>query len=288
MSKSTKIIAALGVVAGLGVAALPLSSYAAEGDGTISGSVTIGANITSSIAMRIQSAADDYTYTVVAEPGENNPSEKGWYVENGGVYTLSEDTSVQSGTTYYTRSSGQYGFIGYSPAASLSSSDDAAVAGPSNAGVLQLAAFQADTTSLYSDIQVRSNTGSFSLTLKDADDNTNLNLATPSNAAGEFIPTDAVEPVANAAASWGVISETGATATEEGRTTGEISTWSAMPASNAAQPLTVLANGSNGAGAYSTATRVYYGVTAGSTKVGTYTDTVQYTATAINGNQLTQ
>ena len=37
MSKSTKIIAALGVVAGLGVAALPLSSYATEGEVLVDG-----------------------------------------------------------------------------------------------------------------------------------------------------------------------------------------------------------------------------------------------------------
>ncbi len=50
MSNITKTIAALGVVAGLGVAALPLSSYAAQ-----SNDVTVRANVESNIAV---SAAD--------------------------------------------------------------------------------------------------------------------------------------------------------------------------------------------------------------------------------------
>lgn len=45
----------------------------------------------------------DPTYTAVASPSAENPSEEGWYVENGGVYTVSTDTAVVSGTTYYTK-----------------------------------------------------------------------------------------------------------------------------------------------------------------------------------------
>lgn len=48
MSKSTKIIAALGVVAGLGVAALPLSSFAAE-TGDVNVKVTVGSTISMTI-----------------------------------------------------------------------------------------------------------------------------------------------------------------------------------------------------------------------------------------------
>ena len=44
-----------------------------------------------------------YTYTVVASP-TGNPQEQGWYEKSGNDYVLSDDTSVQSGTTYYTRS----------------------------------------------------------------------------------------------------------------------------------------------------------------------------------------
>lgn len=60
MSKSTKFIAALGVVAGLGVAALPLSSYATA---SISGQVDLEVTVDNAIAMTIQGEGeDDYTY----------------------------------------------------------------------------------------------------------------------------------------------------------------------------------------------------------------------------------
>ena len=45
-----------------------------------------------------------YIYTEVTPIGDENPEELGWYVEDGsGGYELTTDTSVQSGTTYYTR-----------------------------------------------------------------------------------------------------------------------------------------------------------------------------------------
>lgn len=60
MSKMTKTIAALGVVAGLGVAALPLSSYAAEvtntGATSANADVTFSATVGNSISI---TAADD-------------------------------------------------------------------------------------------------------------------------------------------------------------------------------------------------------------------------------------
>lgn len=42
------------------------------------------------------------TYTEVAEPS-GNPSQQGWYELNEGVYTLTEDTEVAQGKTYYTK-----------------------------------------------------------------------------------------------------------------------------------------------------------------------------------------
>lgn len=56
MSKSTKIIAALGVVAGLGVAALPMSSYAAN-----TGDVKVEITVDSTISMTIDDADRDVT-----------------------------------------------------------------------------------------------------------------------------------------------------------------------------------------------------------------------------------
>ena len=46
----------------------------------------------------------NYTYTEVTPAGTENPQEQGWYVLNGSDYELTTDTSVQAGTTYYTRS----------------------------------------------------------------------------------------------------------------------------------------------------------------------------------------
>jgi phi13 family phage major tail protein len=51
---------------------------------------------------------DEYTYTPVTPVGTENPSEEGWYERSGSagsyVYTLSEDTEVDSEKTYYVRS----------------------------------------------------------------------------------------------------------------------------------------------------------------------------------------
>lgn len=40
-------------------------------------------------------------YTAVAPTGTEDPSNEGWYEESGGYYTLSSDTTVDSGKTYY-------------------------------------------------------------------------------------------------------------------------------------------------------------------------------------------
>ena len=56
MSKTTKIIAALGVVAGLGVAALPAFTYATE---TVSGDVDLYVEVLPAIAMTIAGNNDD-------------------------------------------------------------------------------------------------------------------------------------------------------------------------------------------------------------------------------------
>ena len=56
MSKSTKIIAALGVVAGLGVAALPAFTYAAE---SVTGDVQVDVEVLPAIAMTITGNNDD-------------------------------------------------------------------------------------------------------------------------------------------------------------------------------------------------------------------------------------
>ena len=47
-------------------------------------------------------APAEHTYTAVDNP-EGDPSALGYYVLDDGEYVLTEDTVVQSGTTYYTR-----------------------------------------------------------------------------------------------------------------------------------------------------------------------------------------
>ena len=45
-----------------------------------------------------------YTYDEVTPVGDENPHDEGWYVSDGaGGYTLTSDTTVQVGTTYYTK-----------------------------------------------------------------------------------------------------------------------------------------------------------------------------------------
>lgn len=58
MSKTTKIIAGLGVVAGLGVAALPIASFAAS---TVAGEVQLDVEVNEAIAMTILGNGDNGT-----------------------------------------------------------------------------------------------------------------------------------------------------------------------------------------------------------------------------------
>ena len=59
MSKTTKIIAALGVVAGLGVAALPAFTYAAQ---SVNGNVDVVVDVLPAIAMTIEGNNDDNSH----------------------------------------------------------------------------------------------------------------------------------------------------------------------------------------------------------------------------------
>ena len=42
-------------------------------------------------------------YTEVTPVGTENPSEEGWYVLDGSTYVLTQDETVQGGTTYYSK-----------------------------------------------------------------------------------------------------------------------------------------------------------------------------------------
>ncbi len=274
MSKSTKIIAALGVVAGLGVAALPLSSYAA----TTSGNVLVQAQITDSIAMRIHSNADaaENTYTEVQEPS-GNPSTQGWYERSGEApsytYTLSEDTEVDNEKTYYSLSP-YYGVFKVNPDGTQNATDILA-AGPSQATGLSLAGNQFNYDTLYSNISVRSNTGNFTLTVQDADATNDLDLAEASEVAGNFIPSvsGTNQGLVRTTAGWGYYVGTIADATAA---SGNI--WNEVPTTGS-PAATIAAAGTNSVGAFSDDIHVAYGVASGATKTGTYSDTIVYTAT---------
>lgn len=50
------------------------------------------------------SSGTSYTYTAVSPVGTENPSEEGWYILYGDVYSKTTDTTVDSNKTYYERS----------------------------------------------------------------------------------------------------------------------------------------------------------------------------------------
>ncbi|MBQ6355437.1 hypothetical protein IJJ18_03455 [Candidatus Saccharibacteria bacterium] len=233
MKTNTKIFATFGIVAGLGIASLPVFSYATD----VSGDIQIDAEITPAIAMRIHSNADVNC-------------------------TDTQDPSTCADT---------YGVIKYNPATTQSTGEPNSVDGPSLATGLELSANQKDLTTLYSDVEVRSNTGKFQLTLADNDTDTRLNLSSASTEQNQYIETAGGEPEAGSA-SWAVRG-------------GDIDEWSAMPASDAA-PLTILNNGINATSPldFSSVATVNYGVSSGQSKTGTYSDVVTYTATANDDN----
>ena len=49
-----------------------------------------------------------YVYTEVTDTTGKNPKTEGWYTESSGTYTATNDTTPQSGTTYYVRSGNEY------------------------------------------------------------------------------------------------------------------------------------------------------------------------------------
>lgn len=53
-------------------------------------------------ATKVAKIRKPFVYTAVTNP-TGNPAEQGWYTKSGDVYSLTTDTTVQSGTTYYER-----------------------------------------------------------------------------------------------------------------------------------------------------------------------------------------
>lgn len=293
MSKTTKIIAALGVVAGLGVAALPAFTYAEE---TVTGDVQVQAEVVPAIAMTISGNNDGGSHAPV-------------------TYSLSDDTEVQSGTTYYTRSgsAGSYVYaavtdpsgnphdLGYyvqdaaltyrsvnsfNPSTAASSSIDghttpaASITGTSSTyiSLLPNAVATGDGTSKFSStITVYTNNATgYALTLKDKDADTDL-----VNANGATIPATAATSLTAGTAAWGykVFSQHGNNAGEGAQATGNTE-WLAVPASSASgAAISNLGTKTSGGDQ----TIVDYGVaTAADQATGIYADTIVYTATTNN------
>ena len=73
----------------------------------VSGKLSFGDTMPSSPADEdtfLYTGETTYTYTEVTPEGDENPKALGWYVSNGsGGYVLTEDETVQVGTTYYTK-----------------------------------------------------------------------------------------------------------------------------------------------------------------------------------------
>lgn len=186
MSKSTKIIAALGVVAGLGVAALPAFTYATE---SATGDVDVLVEVQPAIAMTITGNNDNGSLsgdgvfaaeTVTPEEGDN-PSEEGWYELVGEapnqIYVLTTDTKVADGKTYYEYTGGYRSVDSFSPAGAAGKTIDThsapagSIIGTSSSYVSMLPNAYANTTSTVT--VYTNNTSGYNLSVK-ANDSANM------------------------------------------------------------------------------------------------------------------
>lgn len=269
MSKSTKIIAALGVVAGLGVAALPAFTYAAE----TTGDVEVDVEVESAIAMTITGNNDDgshynggvaFSYSAVSNP-TGDPSAQGWYEEDNGEYTLSEDTTVDGSKTYYIRVA-HFNPVDNSDPAGLVRVDGHAAAtidGTSSSYISLLpnaTAIGDSSNNFRSTITVYTNNATgYDLTLLDGDTDNDL-----VNSNGATIDATSATTLTAGTAAWGY------------RVSGDTD-WLAVPIStDPAAPIATLSTKTSGGDT----TIVEYGVaTAADQATGVYADTIVYTAT---------
>ncbi len=294
MSKTTKIVAALGIVAGLGVAALPSFTYATQVPQTITGDVDVIVEVQPAIAMTITGNNDNgaqattVSYTAVADP-TGNPSESGYYERTGDagsyIYTASTDTEVASGKTYYTQDAAK----SYAPVANFAPSG---IADQTLDGYSVPATATLGTSSSYTEvlpnatvtgaasngfrstITVYTNAaGGYTLTLKDKDTDNAL-----TNVNGATIPATSATSLTAGTAAWGykVFStggnHEGAGATETGDTD-----WLAVPISTGTAA-TIRTKDTKTSGGDQTI--VDYGAaTAADQATGIYGDVIVYTAT---------
>jgi hypothetical protein len=272
MSKTTKIIAALGVVAGLGVAALPAFTYAAE----VKGNVEIEVDVSSAIAMTITGNNDPAVANYIAlSLAEGDTVPAGSYVSDGdGGYEATSDETAQSGETYYQKIEGVNVYTpGETNGAIAGHTGGAAyvVATPQVSGsktsilpnsiVEGTGTTGTDAAGFGSLVTVYTNNSQYSLTVEDGDATTSL-----MSGANEIkaVGTDD-NALAAGSSAWGFKISGG-------------SSWLAMPANGNAHSLR-----SNASATTDAATTVLYAVSTSATQAtGTYTDTIVYTATAGN------
>ena len=251
MSKTTKIIAALGVVAGLGVAALPAFTYAQT---SISGGVNVKAIVDEAIAMTI-TGNEDTTWQTSASPavdvtGDSIFAPAG--VSELGTYDASEGEVFINNTTAVRYASGSYTNI-------LPNS-------VKNGGT--------DDAEFKSTIKVWTNSAlGYDLTVIDQD---------TSNALSNGAAGDAADTIAAVGVAGELEAGTGAWGIKVGTASTDNTGYTAVPVSSGTA-LNIKNNGSAFADAEETV--VYYGVsTKANQKTGTYTDQIIYTATTKNGS----
>lgn len=278
MSKTTKIVAALGIVAGLGVAALPAFTYAAQTPQHVTGDVDLYVEVQPAIAMTITGNNDadqsytytSYKYTIVTPGSGDNPSEKGWYEKNGDTYTESTDTAVAQGKIYFMQEDNTEGVDVFAPTigsgtATVDRHSEAFKVGPSSSYLNILPNASGTMTS---DVTVYTNNASgYTLQLKDADNDTNLTkIYSGTTPADPAVIAASATPAPGNDAGWSVTG--GNSAFQSG---------AAITAAN--QTVKTFGTKTNGGDL----TQMTYTVaTAADQETGVYTDTITYTATTNN------
>lgn len=244
MSKTTKIIAALGVVAGLGVAALPAFTYAAE---TVTGDVDVLVEVEPAIAMTISGNNDSDEII----PGDYNATDA---FNPAGIASTTEPANTLDGHTI--------------PATSVTGTSSSAWKILPNA-VKEGGTF-ASTITVYTNASA-----GYTLTLKDAD--TDNSLKQSGEGTVPTIPAVGTQDPSNAIAAgssaWGfrVYSQHGTPLVTP-------AAWAAVPVSTAETPAAISSLGTKTSGG--DATVVEYAVsTAADQATGVYKDTITYTAT---------
>lgn len=249
MSKSTKIIAALGVAAGLGVAALPMASFATAGQ-SVEGKVLVGASVNDAIAMTIagnNDAAELKNVSTLLASGETQAA--------GDVYNPSGATTIGNWSVSGSSVVGTDTKVSSSWTSLL---PNASVHGGTTTGAVDFKS----TVTVYTNAN-----GGFILTLADADSDTDLDQVggTASIATGTS--------VAAGTSAWGYRTGTAATADTDPYVT--------IKAAGSEDTINTYSTGATPAAGV--ATDVFYGVsTSASQATGDYYDIITYTATAQN------